>query len=157
MISNEVKKKVIELYATGKHDIQDICKLVGISREIYYKWKQRDKRFVKELQAAEKHRLDNLKEIAVSGLTTLLQGKEWEETTTEGKLVKDKDGNEVFKTTKAKKVKKFILPNPATVVFTLKNLDSDNFADIFKQVVSTENKPDWMKDSIKPEEDENES
>lgn len=120
---------IVALLEEDEYPIDEICRLVKIHRDTWYHWKVTIPMFSDSLRAAEEKRLEKIRISARKGLAVLLEGKEWEETTTEGRLVKDKDGNEVFKTTKAKKVTKFILPNPDMVKFALRNLDRENFKD----------------------------
>jgi hypothetical protein len=122
--SKRSKDKVIELYATGKYSIQAICEAVGITRDTFYKWKAKPE-FAAELERVNPIRLNELKEMAVSGLALLLSGKEYEEITTE--YISQGKGEPKIKS--QKRVKKVIMPNPTSVIFTLKNLDSKTFSD----------------------------
>lgn len=115
--SQKLASKVIELISTGDHTIQDICKHVGISKTIFYKWKEEKVDFSDALKKAESERLDNLKELAKSGLAILLTKHEYEEVTTE--YIDTKEGKPRIKS--QKKVKKFVMPNPTAVIFTLTN------------------------------------
>lgn len=128
-LTKKMLQTIVALLEEDEYYINEICKIVKIHRDTWYHWKVTIPSFSDSLREAEEKRLEKIRISARKGLATLLEGKEWEETTTEGRLVKDKDGNEVFKTTKAKKVKKFILPNPDMVKFALRNLDKDNFKD----------------------------
>ena len=123
----EIAGKIIELWEVGEHSIVGICEAVNISRDTFYKWKKRAA-FAKALELANKKRMDNIQDVARSGLMTLLRGKEYEEITTEYVESKpDAQGNTKPKIKSQKKVKRIILPNAATVIFVMKNLDSENF------------------------------
>lgn len=128
-LTKTMLQTIVTLLEEDEYYVEEICKIVNIHKDTWYEWKNNVPVFSDALRAAEEKRLEKIRISARKGLATLLEGKEWEETTTEGRLVKDKDGNEVFKTTKAKKVKKFILPNPDMVKFALRNLDKENFKD----------------------------
>jgi len=134
--NKEISAKIVAFWETGEHTISDICEATGISRETFYRWKKRPS-FEKALDGAYKKRMDNIKGIATSGLMLLLRGKEYEEITTEyveGKP--DADGITKPKIKSQKKVKRIILPNAATVIFVMKNLDSENFPNTVSAEVS---------------------
>ena len=128
-LTKKMLQTIVALLEEDEYYIEEICKIIKIHKDTWYEWKNSNPIFSDALREAEEKRLEKIRISARKGLAALLEGKEWEETTMEGQLVKDKDGNEVFKTTKAKKVKKFILPNPDMVKFALRNLDKDNFKD----------------------------
>ena len=129
--NKEIAEKIVGFWRTGEHTISDICIACGISRETYYRWKDKRASFGKQIAAADVERMDRIKEVATSGLMTLLRGKEFEEITTEyveGKP--DQEGNTKPKIKSQKKVKRIILPNAATVIFVMKNLDQENFPNV---------------------------
>lgn len=132
--------KICRLIEEDDYTVSELCKLTGIVESTYFEWKASKPEFSEAITQAEDKRLQTFKVLARKGLRILLEGKEWEETTTEGKLIKDGD-KEVFKTTKAKKIKKFILPNPTSVLFALKNLDGDNFKDIIRTDLTSDGEP----------------
>ncbi len=115
--SKQVADKFIELYATGKQSVQDICDEVNIHRDTFYDWKKRNKSFAAKLEEAKKKRLDAIGEMALSGLAMLVQKHEYEEVTVE--YIEGKDGKPKIKS--QKKVKKFIMPNPSMVALALTN------------------------------------
>lgn len=120
--SKEIANKIIELYATGNYSIQDICDEVKIARDTFYLWKNR-KSFADALAEAHKKRLDAIGEMAMSGLVILIKGHEYDEITTE--YTEGKDGKPKIKS--QKKVKKFIMPNPAMVALALTNRKSEDW------------------------------
>lgn len=125
--SKEIAKKFVELYATGNHSISQICAAVGIHVDTYYDWRQKKSEFSEALKSAEIRRLDAIKDLAKTGLALLLTGHEWEETKTEFVESKDKTGKSVPKIKSQTKIKKFVMPNPTMVIFTLTNQDPDNW------------------------------
>lgn len=127
--------KICKLIASDDYTIPEICLQVGINPATYHQWKLDHPDFPDAIKKAQDERLEVFRKAARSGLLTLLQGKEYEETTTEyveGKP--DAQGNTKPKIKLQKKTKKVILPNPTSVIFALKNLDEDNFRDIIRQV-----------------------
>jgi len=128
--TKEIKDKIYKLKASGDFNDKEIQEAVGISTSQWHEWKNTKSEFAELLKKADSEFIENkIKKSARKGLRTLLEGKEWEETTVEYKLVKDKNGNEVAKKVGEKRIKKFIMPNPISVIFALKNSDPDNFKD----------------------------
>jgi transposase-like protein len=130
-------QKICQLIESDDYTIPEVCKYAGIGESTYHDWRNKYPEFLEAVKKAEEKRLELFRKAARSGLLTLLRGKEYEEVTTEyveGKP--DKDGNTKPKIKSQKKVKKFILPNPTSVIFALKNLDADHFADLFKSELS---------------------
>jgi len=109
--------------ATGNHTIADVCKKVGISEALYYKWKTDKIEFLEALKHVEAKRLEVFANMAKSGLAKLLDIHEYEEITTE--YENDKQGKPIIKA--QKRVKKKIMPNPTAVIFTLTNRDPENW------------------------------
>lgn len=133
----EIIEKICAFIVEDDYTIEELCTMAGISRETYNVWKNDKSDFSDAIKKANEQRLEVFKQAARKGLRTLLEGKEFEEVTTEYKEVKttNEAGQVVYKPrmVSQKKVKKFIQPNPTSVIFALKNVDSDNFKDIIKQ------------------------
>lgn len=123
--SQKLADKIVELVASGEHTIKNVCKHVGISFETYNTWKKTKPEFSDLLKEAERERLDNLGELARSGLALLLEKHEYEEVTTE--YVDNGKGQPKVKARKV--VKKFVMPNPTAVIFTLKNRAPESWRD----------------------------
>lgn len=135
--SKQIVDKICSIIAEDDYTINEICLQVGISRAVFFQWKNDKIDFLDAIKKAEEQRLEVFKKAARSGLLMLLQGKEYEEVTTEYKQIKvgtGEDGLPIYKPrmVSQKKVKKFIMPNPTSVIFTAKNLDNENFSDIQK-------------------------
>lgn len=139
-----VVEAFIDHYITGLYSISELCKLVDISTGAYYYWKETNEEFQAKLEAADKLKIHNIHTLATRGLVKLLTGCEYDETTEEFEvpppapkysfLDDDDELNELIKppdpvpVLKRKIVtKKVVLPNPNTVMFTLRNLDKANF------------------------------
>jgi transposase len=135
--SKRMVKRIVTLIESDDYTIKEICEQCGIHVDTWYDWKHNRPDFSEAIKKAEENRLDLFAKAARSGLLTLLRGKEYEEVVTEyieGKP--DAQGNSKPKIKAYKKTKKFIPPNPTSVIFTLKNLDEQNFADIIRQEVT---------------------
>lgn len=127
--------KICQLIESDDYTLKEVCNHVSIGVSTFFDWKNNFPEFLEAIKKAEERRLDTIKQAARSGLLTLLRGKEWEEMTTE--LIEGSDGKPKIK--KQTKVKKFIMPNPTSVIFALKNLDEDNFADLTRTELSGPN------------------
>lgn len=138
--SLRIAKKICEMRATGNYRIKDICAHVGISHMCLLNWRKDIPEFAEMYEDAETERLDNIGELAESGLKLLLVEHEFEETTTEYKSVKHletiedtssktKITNTTYKPIKAseKTVKKKIMPNPTAVIFALTNRQREHW------------------------------
>lgn len=115
--SKTLVKKICDELATGEHTIADVCKKVGISEAIFYRWKQTKVEFLEAIKEAELKRDESLGQMALSGLAKLLNTHEFEEVHTD--YINGQDGKPIIKS--QKRVKKVIMPNPAAVIFTLTN------------------------------------
>jgi transposase len=126
--------RICKLIESDDYTVSEICKQVKLSESTYYDWKASNTEFSDAIKKAEERRLDTFKAAARSGLLTLLKGKEWEEVTTEYTEETSKDGKAKGKPKikSMRRVKKFIMPNPTSVIFALKNLDDENFSDLIK-------------------------
>lgn len=123
--SQAIEDKIIELYESGNHKIQQICEAVGISRDTWYKWKDANEGFKNRLEECEPKRLDNIKDLARSGLAKLLDVFEYEEESIE--YIADPANPSKPKIKSKKITTKKVMPNPTAVIFALTNQDSDNF------------------------------
>lgn len=140
--SEKIVKEICDLLATGEHRIVDVCKQVGISEAIYYKWKETKVEFLEALKEAEKKRLSEFKHMARSGLAKLLDVYEYEEEHTEYKT--NKEGETLISSKKV--IKKRVMPNSTAVIFALCNRDPENFKNI--QKVDITSKGDKVGQSI---------
>jgi transposase-like protein len=122
--TKKLAEEIYALVASGDLRIVDVCKQVGISEDTFYEWKKTKSEFSESLKRAEDSRKAAFKQLARSGLAKLLDVYEVEETTTE---YVDKGGKPAVKSKKV--TKRIFMPSATAVIFTLKNLDSDNFKD----------------------------
>jgi transposase-like protein len=153
--SKKLAEVIVDLVSTGDHTIAAVCKHVGISEAVYYKWKNEKLEFMEALKGAEVTRLESLGKLALSGLAVLLTKHEYEEVTTE--YTEGKDGKPKIKN--QKKVKKFIMPNPTAVIFTVTNRLPDDWKHVSKIDHTTDGESlnkgfyDFLKEvSTKPDE-----
>lgn len=138
--SKERVERICNLIKSDDYTVAEICRQVDIHIDTFYEWKNNKPEFAEAINKAEQIRLELFRKAARSGLLVLLQGKEFEEITTEYVESKpDKEGNTRPKIKLQRKVKKFILPNPTSVIFALKNLDPENFPELTKQQMLDKN------------------
>lgn len=125
--------KIVSMYESGDYRIVDICAAAGINMDTFYDWKKNRSDFSDKIKEAEERRLESFKVAARSGLKVLLEGKEYDEITNEYEEVDVIGGDGKLKKqprlVSQKRTRKFIMPNVAAVIFTLKNQDADNFKD----------------------------
>lgn len=127
-------RRICQLIETDDYTVREICKNVDINVDTFYAWKNDKPEFSEALKKADDVRLEKFKTAARSGLLVLLNGKEYEEVLTEMVAGKpDAEGNTKPVIKSQRKIKKFLMPNPTSVIFALKNLDEERFSDIFKQ------------------------
>jgi hypothetical protein len=136
----------LDHYATGLYTIAELCKLVNIHPNTFYHWQANEEDFKKALAVADKRKISNIHSIAVKGAVKLLTGVEYDEISEEYEmpparpkydfLDDDDELNQLIKPEDPKPVlkrrfitKKIILPHANTVMFTLRNLDKENFPD----------------------------
>ncbi len=124
--NKKMAAKIIELYGSGKHNVEDICEKVGIARSTFFLWKATILEFSDGLEAAMDLRIDAIKEAAVSGLYKLVNGFDYEEVKTDF-TTKVVDGKEVPKVKAVTKTKKHVQPNPKMIEYALNNTFAERF------------------------------
>ena len=124
----EIIDKIIEMHETDSYTIEEICKNVGISKESYYKWKEKHIDFNDAIKKAQLKFNENIVIEAKKSLMKKIKGYEVEEkhtTMVESKL--DHDGVSKPKIKEQKVIKKHIAPDTTAIIFSLTNLDPENF------------------------------
>lgn len=122
------KKLVDEIVGFIKADTYsqaEICQMVGITPVTFSKWKSEKEEFAAAIAEAEEARRQNIAMVAKRSLMRKVAGYEFTETKTIMNPPK-KDGDkptvkEVVHT------KKFIQPDTAAIIFTLTNVDPENW------------------------------
>lgn len=130
----KVAKAICDLYSTNKYTIESCCESEGVLYRTFNTWISEGQRgYVAEISELYKKALETkadnnrkeLKELALTAFQRLLKGEETEEEKTTSIVGESGEQNVV----KVEKTKKTIMPNPAAVIFGLKNLDSEHFKD----------------------------
>lgn len=129
-----VAKAICDLYATNRYTIESCCKSEGVPYRTFASWFSEGQRgYVAEIAEIYKKTLDlkadtnrgELKELALTSFRRLISGEEFEEKSTVVRVNPNGTGT----ITDVKKTIKKIMPNPAAVIFALKNLDPAHFKD----------------------------
>ena len=126
-MSNEertaIQAKICELVATDSYTIVEVCQAVGIHKDTYYAWFNDEKSDFSD--AIKKAKNDFLNSIAIEAQKSLLKrvkGYEVEETKT---VYSDNNGKPKIKERTV--TKKHVAPDIAAVIYTLSNVDPENW------------------------------
>ena len=121
--SKEIREKIASMIEADSYTIAEICKANKITAETYFKWKKDKPEFSDAIKKAELSRANTFVAEAKKSLLKKITGYDVEETSTDYST--DVQGKPVIKNKKI--TKKHILPDTASIIFTLCNLDSDNW------------------------------
>ena len=144
-----LKERIIEMVEADSYTLVEICTAVGINASTYYVWLKEDEEFSKDVKKASQIARMNFCTIAKNSLRRLIEGYEATDITVSEKL--DRQGNKITVTSKTTKIYK---PDTAAVIFTLTNVDPDNWKNrqnvsgeiTNTNVVTFEDLEDTMKD-----------
>ena len=121
--------RICSLIRGDSYTIAEICKNVGISEGLFYKWKAEKVEFFDAIKKAQEDFNEFLQVEAKKSLVKMLQGY----TVTETKTVtvdtgeKTETGKPKIKIKEHTKTEKHIQPNPTLIIFTLTNRDPENW------------------------------
>ena len=119
----EITDKICTLFETDSYTVREICEINDITETTYYEWMNVHSEFSEAIKRAkEVYQAKRLKECEKS-LNKLVEGYEYEEVTTEYKIVGDSDvpiGNK-------KIVKKHVAPNLGAIIHYQTNKDPQNW------------------------------
>lgn len=151
-----ILNKILKLYSTGDYTIASCCAEAGVPYRTFKYWLTQYEKAVEEgkvtkemdylAKFAESYQdvKDEIKEVfhselvqrAEMSLMKLVKGYEYEETVTEVKEKKDKDGTTILVPVGVKKTKKQSLPSTSAVTFVLTRLSPDKWGDSNKIVTN---------------------
>lgn len=125
----EIVERVCELYETQNATVESCCEAAGISDRLFRLWlgqnSELSERYKKAKAKQDDVYWDMLRPLAKTSLQRLLEGEE-----TEDVELKDLSFQGFLTNQKAKTVKRSkTQPNPTAVIFALKGLYPDMFAD----------------------------
>ena len=72
--NKQISSRIIELIADGENTTTDVCKIVGIARKTFYRWKEAYPDFSKLILKAESERFESVKIQAEKALHRKLEG-----------------------------------------------------------------------------------
>lgn len=124
----EIVDKIIEMVESDSYTIEEICKNVGINKQTYYDWKEKYPEFFDAIKNAQLKFNQNVVIEAKKSLMKKIKGYEVEEkhvTMVESKP--DSNGISKPKIKEQKVIKKHIAPDTTAIIFSLTNLDGENF------------------------------
>lgn len=144
-----LKERIIEMVEADSYTLVEICAAVGINPSTYYVWLKEDACFSNNVKKASQIARMNFCTIAKNSLRRLIEGYEATDITVAEKL--DRYGKIITTTSKTTKIYK---PDTAAVIFTLTNVDPDNWKNrqnvsgeiTNHNVVTFEDLEDTMKD-----------
>lgn len=127
--NKDLVEEICKLIITDSYTYEEICSMVKIRQSTFYKWKAEKVEFSDAIKAAQKERDEIFVVAARKSLRKLVEGYSVDEikvvTVDSGKT--DANGNPIPKIKEQTKTNKHYKPDTAAVIFTLANLDSDNF------------------------------
>lgn len=128
----ELVERVCQLYESQNCTIESCCKAAGISESIFRLWLTQfvefGERYKKARAKQDETYWDMLRPLAKTSLQRLLEGEETEETTVADLNFRGTLTGQTAETVRRGKTQ----PNPTAVIFTLKGLYPDMFADRHK-------------------------
>jgi hypothetical protein len=133
-------EQICDLIKQDTFTISEICELVGISDQSYYEWIRTKSEFALEVEKARQKSKECFAVLAKNSLRKLLEGYEADEIRTEEKRVKNPETGQWEDKVYTTKTKKIFKPDTVAVIFTLTNVDPDNWKNRQHQQVEVENK-----------------
>lgn len=127
-----IVERICELYETQHSTLESCCKSAGVSESIFRLWLTQvaefGERYKKAREKQDETYWDMLRPLAKTSLQRLLEGEETEETTVADLNFRGTLTGQTAETVRRGKTQ----PNPTAVIFTLKGLYPDMFAERHK-------------------------
>lgn len=121
--SNQIVKHICDLVESDSYTIVEICGIVGISKETYYKWISTHSDFSDSIKKAKSKFDEMIVSEAKRSLVKLIKGYDVDEKKTV--YSNDKEGRPKVK--EQTTVKKHIQPSVSAVIFLLTNKSPDEY------------------------------
>ena len=127
--SKKITQKIYNLLRSDSYTISEICENVGISRSLFYDWKAKYPEFCESIKKAQKEFKELSQVEARKSLVKLVKGYTVQEkkTVTVDTGKKDEDGKPIVRVKEHIVTEKYFPPNLKATIFTLINLDPDNW------------------------------
>lgn len=113
--SKKLTQEIVKLIEEDNYTITQICRITGISRKLFYLWRESKPEFAEAVEAAEAHRQEKLQLAARQSMRKKLEGYRQIETKTTYRL--NKDGELEVKEYIVKE--KYCVPETSAIVHTL--------------------------------------
>lgn len=121
--NKEIVKHITDLIKKDSYTIEEICDIVDISGDTYFRWIKTKPDFSEAVKKAQDKFNDKIVADAKKSLAKKVLGYEVEET----KTVYSDDGTGKPKIKERSVIKKHFQPDTAAIIFTLCNRDSENW------------------------------
>jgi hypothetical protein len=127
--NKDIVNKICSLIREDSYTVSEICDLVGISKDTFYKWKETKSDFSDSLKKAQSDFDEMLVSEAKKSLVKMIKGYTVQEkkTVTVDTGKRDEDNKPIVRVKEHSVVDKHYQPNPTLVIFTLTNKDPDNW------------------------------
>ena len=130
--SQETADKLCEMLATGLYTPYEACAVIRLSGERFNRWYNEHPGFCGPLKLAQEQGRHLFSKAARAALLELLQSKQHEEEVCTYAV--DEQGNSRLVSRQV--TTKTIVPDPAAVIFALKNFDGENFQETHSHFLS---------------------
>ncbi|QIK53059.1 hypothetical protein G7051_01315 [Dysgonomonas sp. HDW5B] len=111
--------KIATLIEEDNYTITEICRIVGISRKMFYQWKATKPNFAEELQEAVEAREEKLKQKARQSMRQKVEGYKQIETKTTYAASKDSDDPYTLVVKEYVVKEKYCVPETSAIVYSL--------------------------------------
>jgi len=125
--SKRIVEHIVSLVEKDTYSISEICNIVGISRRIFYKWKEDKPDFKEMLLQATEVRDESLVSEARKSLRKKIRGFKTEEIKTTYIVHNNDEGNTEMKIKEQVVNEKYYAPDTSAITFVLTNKDSQNW------------------------------
>ncbi|PXV67489.1 hypothetical protein CLV62_103162 [Dysgonomonas alginatilytica] len=117
--SQSLVEKVAALIEEDNYTITEICRIVSISRKVFYEWKATKSSFAEALQQAEEAREEKLRQRARQSMRQKLEGYRQVETKTTYVASKDSDDPYSLVVKEYVVKEKYCVPETSAIVYSL--------------------------------------
>lgn len=128
-LTKKVWKRIIDMVKSDTYTHTEICDACGISRRIFYYWREQNPEFDQDVRDAEDARMQDLVKVAKRSLRRKVEGYTVDETQVLSIPSKEKDANGKPKPVikEQRTTHRHVAPDTAAIIFTLTNGDPDNW------------------------------
>jgi hypothetical protein len=127
--SKDIVNKICSLIREDSYTIAEICSIVGINKDTFYKWKETKSDFSDSIKKAQNDFDEMLVAEAKKSLVKMIKGytEQEKKTVTVDTGKRDDNNKPIIRVKEHSVIDKHYQPNPTLIIFTLTNRDSDNW------------------------------